>query len=99
MHSDASFQFDVDDVKSQSELVFRVNGGVAAWKSPKQDTKEDSTMEVERVAASKVVRKAIWKKNYIQKSDIVPEITKPVVILCDNNRARESRSHTIQTHS
>ncbi|KAL0402207.1 UNVERIFIED_CONTAM: Retrovirus-related Pol polyprotein from transposon TNT 1-94 [Sesamum latifolium] len=37
-YSDASFQSDDDDAKSQSGFVFKLNGGVAAWKSSKQDT-------------------------------------------------------------
>ncbi|KAL0329305.1 UNVERIFIED_CONTAM: Secreted RxLR effector protein [Sesamum radiatum] len=40
--SDASFQSDDDDAKSQSGFVFKLNGGVVAWKSSKQDTTADS---------------------------------------------------------
>ncbi|KAK4380867.1 Retrovirus-related Pol polyprotein from transposon RE2 [Sesamum angolense] len=32
-YSDASFQSDIDDAKSQSGFVFKLNGGVMAWKS------------------------------------------------------------------
>ncbi|KAL0416183.1 UNVERIFIED_CONTAM: Secreted RxLR effector protein [Sesamum latifolium] len=32
-YSDASFQSDDDDAKSQSGFVFKLNGGVVAWKS------------------------------------------------------------------
>ncbi|KAL0411523.1 UNVERIFIED_CONTAM: Retrovirus-related Pol polyprotein from transposon TNT 1-94 [Sesamum latifolium] len=34
-YSDASFQSDDDDAKSQSDFVFKLNGGVVAWKSSK----------------------------------------------------------------
>ncbi|KAL0455318.1 UNVERIFIED_CONTAM: hypothetical protein Slati_0871000 [Sesamum latifolium] len=34
-YSDASFQSDDDDAKSQLEFVFKLNGGVVAWKSSK----------------------------------------------------------------
>ncbi|KAL0445669.1 UNVERIFIED_CONTAM: Secreted RxLR effector protein [Sesamum latifolium] len=37
-YSDASFQSDNDDAKSQSGFLFKLNGGVVAWKSSKQDT-------------------------------------------------------------
>ncbi|KAL0291515.1 UNVERIFIED_CONTAM: Retrovirus-related Pol polyprotein from transposon TNT 1-94 [Sesamum calycinum] len=50
--SDASFQSDDDDAKSQSGFVFNLNGGVVAWKSSKQDTTADSTTEAEYIAAS-----------------------------------------------
>ncbi|KAL0448784.1 UNVERIFIED_CONTAM: Secreted RxLR effector protein [Sesamum latifolium] len=50
-YSDASFQSDDDDAKSQSGFVFKLNGGVVAWKSSKQDTTADSTTEAEYIAA------------------------------------------------
>ncbi|KAL0305171.1 UNVERIFIED_CONTAM: hypothetical protein Sangu_3047700 [Sesamum angustifolium] len=59
--SDASFQSDDDDTKSQSGFVFKLNGGVVAWESSKQDTTTDSTMEAEYIAT----KEAVWMKNYI----------------------------------
>ncbi|KAL0401900.1 UNVERIFIED_CONTAM: Retrovirus-related Pol polyprotein from transposon TNT 1-94 [Sesamum latifolium] len=88
-YSDASFQSDDDDAKSQSDFVFKLNGGVVAWKSSKQDTTADSTTEAEYIAASEAAKEAVWMKNYIQELD--------VVIFCDNNgaiaQAKEPRSH------
>jgi hypothetical protein len=34
-YTDASFQTDRDDLRSQSEFVFMLNGGVVSWKSSK----------------------------------------------------------------
>ncbi|KAL0423546.1 UNVERIFIED_CONTAM: Retrovirus-related Pol polyprotein from transposon TNT 1-94 [Sesamum radiatum] len=65
--SDASFQSDDDDAKSQSGFVFKLNGGVVAWKSSKQDTTADSTTEAEYIAASEAAKEAVWMKNYIQR--------------------------------
>ncbi|KAL0319607.1 UNVERIFIED_CONTAM: Secreted RxLR effector protein [Sesamum radiatum] len=65
-YSDASFQSDDDDAKSQSGFVFKLNGGVVAWKSSKQDTTADSTMVAEYIAASEAAKEAVWMKNYIQ---------------------------------
>ncbi|KAL0286627.1 UNVERIFIED_CONTAM: hypothetical protein Sradi_7143100 [Sesamum radiatum] len=79
-YSDASFQSDDDDAKSQSGFVFNLNGGVVAWKSSKQDTTADSTTEAEYIAASKAAKEAVWMKNYIQELDVVPSIAEPVVI-------------------
>ncbi|KAL0455014.1 UNVERIFIED_CONTAM: Secreted RxLR effector protein [Sesamum latifolium] len=42
-YSDASFQSDDDDAKSQLGFIFKLNGGVVAWKSSKQDTTVDFT--------------------------------------------------------
>ena len=41
---DASFQFDKDDFRSQSEYVFCLNGGAISWKSSKQSIVADSIM-------------------------------------------------------
>ncbi|KAL0383833.1 UNVERIFIED_CONTAM: Retrovirus-related Pol polyprotein from transposon TNT 1-94, partial [Sesamum latifolium] len=46
-YSDAIFQSDDDDAKSQSDFVFKLNGGVVTWKSSKQDTTADSTTKAE----------------------------------------------------
>ncbi|KAL0440046.1 UNVERIFIED_CONTAM: hypothetical protein Slati_2487600 [Sesamum latifolium] len=56
-YSDASFQSNDDDAKSQSGFVFKLNDGVVAWKSSKQATTADSTMEAEYIAASKQLKK------------------------------------------
>ncbi|KAL0362009.1 UNVERIFIED_CONTAM: Secreted RxLR effector protein [Sesamum calycinum] len=57
--SDASIQSDNDDTKSQSGFVFKLNGGVVAWKSSKQNTTADSTTEAEYIAASKAAKETI----------------------------------------
>ena len=44
-YTDASFQTDKDDSKSQSSYVFTINGGAVSWKSYKQETVADSTIE------------------------------------------------------
>ncbi|KAJ9558659.1 hypothetical protein OSB04_013273 [Centaurea solstitialis] len=42
-YSDASFQTDRDDFRSQSGYVFTLNRGAISWKSSKQDTIADSS--------------------------------------------------------
>ncbi|KAL0378786.1 UNVERIFIED_CONTAM: hypothetical protein Sradi_3184100 [Sesamum radiatum] len=101
-YSDASFQSDNDDAKSESGFVFKLNGGVVAWKISKQATTADSTTEAEYIAASKVAKEVIWMTNYIQELSVVPSIAEPVVILCYNNgaiaQAKEPRSHHRSKH-
>ncbi|KAL0448991.1 UNVERIFIED_CONTAM: hypothetical protein Slati_1455500 [Sesamum latifolium] len=46
-YSNASFQSDDDDAKFQLDFLFKLNSGVVAWKSYKQDTTADSTTEAE----------------------------------------------------
>ncbi|KAL0416259.1 UNVERIFIED_CONTAM: Retrovirus-related Pol polyprotein from transposon TNT 1-94 [Sesamum latifolium] len=73
-YSAASFQSDDDDAKSQSGL-FKLNSGVVAWKSSKQDTTADSTTEAEYIAASEAAKEAVWMKNYIQELSVVPSMS------------------------
>ncbi|KAL0387760.1 UNVERIFIED_CONTAM: Retrovirus-related Pol polyprotein from transposon TNT 1-94 [Sesamum radiatum] len=83
-------------------FVFKLNGGVVAWKSSKQATTVDSTKEVEYIVGSETAKEVVWMKNYIQELGVVPSITKPVIIFCDNNgviaQAKESRSHHRSKH-
>ncbi|KAL0423768.1 UNVERIFIED_CONTAM: hypothetical protein Sradi_0911600 [Sesamum radiatum] len=59
-------------------------------------------MEDEYIAASEVIKEAVWMKNYIQELDVVPSIAELVVIFCDNNgaiaQAKELRSHHRSKH-
>ncbi|KAL0453558.1 UNVERIFIED_CONTAM: Secreted RxLR effector protein [Sesamum latifolium] len=97
-YSDASFQPNDDDAKSQSGFVFKLNGGVVAWKSFKQDTTANSTMKAEYIAASEAAKEAVWMKNYIQELGMVPSIAEPVVIFCDNNGAMAQAKEPISHH-
>ena len=96
-YSDASFQFDRDDSKSQSGYVFILNGGATSWKSSKQETTADSTTESEYIATSKAAKEAVWIKKFITELGVVPSIVHPILLYCDNNgaitQAKKPRSH------
>ncbi|KAL0462616.1 UNVERIFIED_CONTAM: Retrovirus-related Pol polyprotein from transposon RE2 [Sesamum latifolium] len=83
-------------------FVFKLNGGVVAWKNSKQDTTADSTTEAEYIAAPETAKETVWMKNYIQELAVVPSIAEPVVIFCDNDgaivQAKEPRSHHRSKH-
>ncbi|VFQ85136.1 unnamed protein product [Cuscuta campestris] len=55
-YTDASFQTDRDDYKSQAGYVFCLNGGAFSWKSSKQDTTADSIKEAEYMAAAEAAK-------------------------------------------
>ena len=101
-YSDASFQSDRDDSKSQLGYVFTLNGGAVSWKSSKQETTADSTTELEYIAASEATKEAIWIKKFITELGVVPSIVNPILLYCDNNgaitRAKEPRSHQRSKH-
>ena len=101
-YTDASFQTDRDDSRSQSGFVFCLNGGAVSWKSSKQDTVADSTTEAEYIAASDAAKEAVWIKKFITELGVVPSISDAVELRCDNNgaiaQAREPRSHQRSKH-
>ncbi|VFQ90315.1 unnamed protein product [Cuscuta campestris] len=55
-YTDASFQTDRDDFKSQAGYVFCLNVGAVTWKSYKQDTTVDSTIEEEYITAAEAAK-------------------------------------------
>ena len=96
-YSDASFQSDRDDSKSQSGYVFTLKGGAVSWKSSKQEMIADSTTDSEYIAASKAAKGAVWIKKFITELGVVSSIIHPILLYCDNNgaiaQAKEPRSH------
>ena len=64
-YTDASYLNDSDDSKSQSGYVFVMNGGAVSWKSSKQYMVASSSTEAEYIAASEVVKEAIWIRNFL----------------------------------
>ncbi|KAM2156860.1 hypothetical protein ACFX1R_042497 [Malus domestica] len=86
-YTDVNFQSDVDDKSSNSGYVFTLNGGAVSWKSKKQDVIADSTMEAKYVAAAEAGKEAFWMKKFITELGVVPTITSPVTLYCDNSGA------------
>ena len=82
--------------------MFSLNEGAVSWRSSKQDTVANSTTEVEYIAASDAVKEAVWIKKFIFRVGVVPSITNPMDIYCDNNgaiaQAKEPRSHQQSKH-
>ena len=101
-YTDASFHTDRDNTVSQSGFVFCLNGGAVSWKSSKQETIADSTMEDEYIAASEETKEAVWIQNFTTGLGVVPSIADPVDLYCDNNgtiaQAKEPRSHSKAKH-
>ncbi|KAJ9536778.1 hypothetical protein OSB04_un000002 [Centaurea solstitialis] len=101
-YSDASFQTDRDDFRSQSGYVFTLNGGAISWKSSKQDTIADSTTEAEYIAASDAAKEAVWLRNFLSDLRVVASVSRPIDIFCDNSGAvaqeKEPREHHKSRH-
>jgi hypothetical protein len=101
-YTDASFVTDMDYYKSQSGYVFTLNCGAVCWKSSKQDTVADSTMEAEYIAASKASKEVIWINKFLEEVGAVPSAWNLMELYCDNSgvvaRAKEPRSHQKSRH-
>jgi hypothetical protein len=100
--TDASFQTDRDDHRSQSGYMFCLNNGAVSWKSSKQDTVADSTTEAEYIAAAEAAKEAVWIRKFLIGLGVVPLASEPISLLCDNNgaiaQAKEPRSHQRSKH-
>ena len=101
-YTDSDFQADKDSRKSTSGSVFTLGGGAVVWRSIKQSSIADSTMEAEYIAASEAAKEAVWLKNFLSGLEVVPEMDKPITLYCDNSGAvansREPRSHKRGKH-
>jgi hypothetical protein len=73
-YCDASFQTYRDDSKSQIGYIYMLNGGVVYWKSSKQDSAADSTVEAEYMAACEADKIGVWIRDFINEFGVVPSI-------------------------
>ena len=101
-YTDASFQTDRDDSRSQSGFVFILNEGAVSWRSAKQDTVADSTTEAGYIAASEAAKEGVWVKNFIFDLRVVQDSYNPLDLYCDNSGAiaqvKEPRNHHKAQH-
>ncbi|KAK1620537.1 hypothetical protein QYE76_026054 [Lolium multiflorum] len=101
-YTDASWNTDPDDSKSQSGYVFILNGAAVSWASSKQCTVAKSSTESEYIAASEASSEAVWMKRFIIELGVVPSALDPLIIYCDNMgaiaNAQEPRSHKRLKH-
>ena len=78
-------------------MVYNLGGGAASWRSAKQTSVADSSMEAEYVAASEAAKEAVWLKYFLGKLEVVPRMDKPITLYRDNSGAvansKEARGH------
>nr|GEU96199.1 putative retrotransposon protein [Tanacetum cinerariifolium] len=94
LYCDAGFKTDRDDTKSQTGYVFILNGGIVDWKSSKQSTTAMSATEAEYIAASEAAMEAVWIRKFISGLGIVPTISEPIRMFCDNSTALHFANET-----
>lgn len=84
-YSDSDFAGNVDDRRSTSGNLFKLNGGPIAWCSKRQKCVSLSTCEAEYVAASTAAKVIIWLRRLLQ--DIGCPQTGPTPLYYDNQSA------------
>ncbi|KAH9671402.1 Integrase catalytic domain-containing protein [Citrus sinensis] len=101
-YTNSDFMSGKDSRKSTSGYVFTLGSGAISWRSVKQSCIADSTTEAEYVAASKAAKEAVWLRKFLQDLEMVPAITAPLKLFCDNSGAvaqsKEPRNHKKQKH-
>ena len=101
-YTNSDFQSDKDSRKSTSGSIFTLGGGAVVWRSIKQSSIADSTMEAEYIAACEVAIESVWLKKYYTDLEVVPNMEKPLVLYCDNSgtvaKSKEQRSHKRGKH-
>ena len=61
-YTDSDFQGDRDSRKSTSGSMFTLGGAAIVWRSIKQSSIADSTMEAEHISASEATKEAFGSK-------------------------------------
>ena len=101
-YTDSDFQLDKDSRKSTSGSIFTLGGGAVVWRSIKQSSIADSTMEAEYIAACEAAKESVWLKKFYIDLEVVPNMEKPLVLYCDNSGAvansKEPWSHKRGKH-
>ena len=92
----------MDDTKSISGNVFKLNDGIVSWKSSKQQIVSSSITKIEYIAASEAIKEAVWMKKFIIDLGVIPKNEGPVSLYRDNTgaiiQAKESRSYYRSKH-
>ena len=82
--------------------MFTFGGGAISWRSVKQSSIADSTMEVEYIAASEAAKEAVWLNNFLMGLEVVPFECSAITLYYDNSGAvansKEPRSHKRGKH-
>ncbi|GKD42512.1 hypothetical protein Tco_1267157 [Tanacetum coccineum] len=86
-YTDVGYLTDADDLKSQTEYVFILNGGVVDWKSTKQSIFTTSSIDAEYIATFDTSKEVVWIRKFIFGLNVVPTIEEPITMYCDNTGA------------
>ena len=82
--------------------MFNLGDGAISWRSVKQSSIADSTMEAEYIAASEAAKETVWLRNFLMDLGVEPGVQSVVTFYYDNSGAvanlKEPRSHKRGKH-
>ena len=82
-YTDAGFQTDKDNSRSQAEFVFCLNCGVVSWESSKQDMLVGSATEAKYIVASEAAKEIVWIRKFVPELGVVPSAPCPLYLYYD----------------
>jgi hypothetical protein len=85
-YCDADWGGDLEDRRSTTGFVFKIEGGAISWSSKRQPTIAFSTTEVEYMANTQATKEAIWITKLMMNLGYMEE-KKMMVIRCNNQGA------------
>ena len=84
-YSDVDWAGDINDRKSTSGYIFKLNGGAVSWRSKKQSCVALSTAEAEYIALSAAAQESLWLNQLI--SELTTSENRQITILEENQSA------------
>lgn len=84
-YMDSNFKAGKEEKKPTPRYLFTLSRGAISQRSIKYSCIVDSTMEVEYVAVSKASKEEAQNHMFLMELGMVPNMYKPLVIICDNN--------------
>ena len=60
--------------------MFTLGGGAINWRSVKQSSIADSTMEAGYIAASEAIKEMVWLKNFLLDLGVVPSAQSAITL-------------------
>ena len=96
-YTNSDFQSDKSR-KSTSGYVFTLGGGAISWRSVKQSSIADSTMEAEYIVASEAAKEAVWLRNFLMDLGVVPSAQSTITLYYDNRGAIAANSKEPKSH-
>ena len=80
--------------------MFTLGSRAISWMSVKQSCITDLITKAEYMATSEAAKEAIWLCKFLQDFEVVPTVTVPLKLFCDNSGAvaqsKEPRNHKKQ---